>query len=89
VVRAGSAAHYTVAAFRPTGLGLDAKGPQAPKQQTKKLSQRLSLDLRARDRHRMAKTGFPQLSEAWLREAANFPTGRVEPGPATPDVHKY
>jgi hypothetical protein len=85
-VEHGSAADYTVGDFRPPELGLYAKGSQAPKQQREKVSQRLSLNLRARDRHRMAKTGFSQLSEAWLREAANFPTGRVEPGPANPDA---
>jgi len=50
---------YTVAAFRPKGLALTPKGPQAPQNEKQKVSQRLSLDLRARDRHRTAKTGFP------------------------------
>ncbi len=72
-MRAGSAAHYTVAAFRPMGLALTPKGPQAPPTKNKKVSPRLSLDTRARDRHRMAETGFPQLPEAWLREAAKHP----------------
>lgn len=39
--------------------------------------------LRARDRYRMAKTGFLQSTEDWLREAAHPPCGRVEPGPET------
>jgi hypothetical protein len=56
VVRAGSEADYTAADFRPIGLGLDGQGAAGPVIKGMKVSRRLSLEIRARDRHLMAET---------------------------------
>lgn len=74
--------------FRPKGLALTQRGPQAPTT-NKKVSRRLALLLRARDRHPKGEDAPPSAStEGRLREAAR-PGGRVEPGLAKPDTPKW
>jgi hypothetical protein len=67
------------------GRRSEVRGGRSPKSPNEKASGRLSIILRARDRHRRRRRPSPSLTEGRLREAAR-PGGRIGPGSAQPNA---